>query len=82
MGHRVFTDANWPTLAVATAGIEFLTFANLGEACALVERRGMKILVDPYTQAGSGYTVYYPSVRYCIQAVNTDAISNKSDLAD
>lgn len=82
MGHRVFTDANWPTLAVAVAGIEFLTFANLGEACALVERRGMKILVDPYTQAGSGYTVYYPSVRYCIQAVNTDAISNKSDLAD
>jgi len=82
MGKRFFTDANWKTLAVAVATDEFLGFANLNEACCLVERRGIKILVDPYTDAGTGVTNYYPSVRYVISAENTDAISNLTDLAD
>ena len=82
MGKRYFTDANWPTLAVAVATVEFMGFANLSEACSLVERRGIQILVDPYTDAGTGVTNFYPSVRYVISAQNTDAISNLTDLAD
>jgi len=82
MGKKFFTDANWKTLAVAVATDEFLGFANLNEALSLVERRGVKILVDPFTDAGTGVTNYYPSVRYAITAQNPDAISNLTDLAD
>ena len=82
MGKKFFTDANWPTLAVAVATDEFMGLANLNEACSLVERRGVQILVDPYTDAGTGVTNYYPSIRYAINAQNTDAISNLTDLAD
>lgn len=82
MGKRFFTDANWKTLAVAVADDEFMGFANLSEACALVERRGVKILVDPYTDSKTGVTNYLPSVRYAISVQNTDAISNLTDLAD
>ena len=79
MGKRIFADSNWPTLAAAAANIEYLSIINCAEALALVERRGVKILVDPFTLAGTGEIKYYPSVRYAIAAVNTDAISNLSD---
>ena len=82
MGKKFFTDANWKTLAVAVATDEFLGFANLSEALSLVERRGVKILVDPYTDSKTGVTNYIPSVRYVISAQNDDAISNLTDLAD
>ena len=79
MGKRVFADLNWPTLAAAGANVEYLSFVNMTEALALVERRGLKMLVDPYTLAGTGEIKYYPSVRYAIALVNADAISNLSD---
>ena len=79
MGKRIFADLNWPTLAAAGANVEYMSFINCTEALALVERRGLKMLVDPYTLAGTGEIKYYPSVRYAIAMVNTDAVSNLSD---
>lgn len=77
LGHRVYGDAvNFPGLAAANDGVEFASFINMGEAIAFVERRGLKIQIDPYSDMLHGIVRYYFSARFVAVVVNSDALTN------
>ena len=75
LGKPVFTDANLTAIGWATAAdaLEYANFCNMGEAFALVERRGLRIFVDPYTQALNEIVRYYFSGRWTMVKTNADA---------
>ena len=73
MGKRVFTDANWTDWATAAAADECAAFSNLEAGYAFVERRGIKILVDPYIGGLNGIVRYYFSARYDFVEVDPNA---------
>ena len=67
----VFTNANWVALVGGATNNEGITFINPNEALAWVERRGMSIFVDPYTErASAGAINFLPSMRFAGVIVN------------
>ena len=73
----IFTNANWVALVGGATNNEGITFINLNEAIAWVERRGMSIFVDPYTErATAGAINFLPSMRYNAVTVNAAGMTS------
>jgi len=80
MGKKFYTDPNWLEMAAGGA-VNFLTFANVKEALAMVEHeRGLQIFVDPYTLKDTGWVSYYPSARWDMVTVQAAAVCNMLNL--
>jgi len=80
-GKPIFANSNWPTLAAAGDDALFMSFINLSEAIAWVDRKGLQILVDPYGDASNGRVRYFPSARFAAAVVQSTALVGTDDTA-
>lgn len=82
MNKRVFTNANWDAVGVATDDTKIIDFVNLDQCIAWVERRGLSIFVDPYSaRASAGVINYLPSARFAGVTVDSSALSGIDETA-
>ena len=82
MNHRVFTNANWDPITTAANDVKIIDFVELDECLTWVERRGMSIFVDPYSQRLSAGTInFLISARFNGVVTNAAALSGIDDHA-
>lgn len=75
----VVTDNNWEAVG---GGDLFLEASMINpQAMALVERRGLKLFVDPYGDSLNGRIRYFPSVRFVFGTLQAVGVQNISDHA-
>jgi len=82
LNKRVFTNANWDPVTTAADDVKIIDFVNLDECLWWVERRGISIFVDPYTERASAGTIQFLiSARFNGAIVNSAALSGVDDHA-
>jgi HK97 family phage major capsid protein len=82
LNKRVFTNANWDPVTTAADDVKIIDFVNLDECLWWVERRGISIFVDPYTERASGGTIQFLiSARFNGAITNSAALSGVDDHA-
>ncbi len=80
-GKRTFANANWTSALTSVNTDIVLSFVNLSESVAWVDRKGMSIFVDPYGDAENGRVRFFPSARFGAAVVNSDGIAGLSGLS-
>ena len=75
MGRKIYTNSNWDAVVGGVDDAIGLTHIDINEAVAWVERRGISIFVDPYSErAATGTINFLPSARFNGVVVNSAAI--------
>ena len=81
-GKKLFSNATWDPITTAADDVKIIDFVNLDECLTWVERRGLTIFVDPYSQRLSAGTInFLIGARFNGVVTNAAALSGIDDHA-